>query len=481
MGDSLQRVILRFLAAVAALLIVYGLESVVARSAVRPDVSDFRVVFCGERAVLRERADPYRVEPLRGCEHATGLEAGEPAWSVTPFPLPSYAVTALSPLAFLPYHAARALWIVLLISSFGLAALAVATILNVPGFAVGLVFAPTLGVLNLEYGEPVLISVAALCLAALAVTRGKPRLAALAAAVAMIEPHVGLPAALGLFVFVPEARRTLGIAAVVLAAAGLLTLGPATNVEYVRDFLPAQARAELLAQDQFSLSRLLYVLGAAPKTALFLGSLSYGCTVLIGLWAARLLVARSFTVALYVLVPVATAMIGGPFIHDVQVAAALPAALVLAPRLRTARVAVALLALDWTAPVVHLVVPAFAAAAGASSAVFPKATEVRRSGYTLGAACAVLALALVLHRSPSSPLETARRSPPAFAANELSSVPWGWRIELTPSWSQSGVATALMKLPVWAGLLLLPLSLATRTVRRSRRILLLPEGIRASD
>jgi hypothetical protein len=451
---------LSFMAALAALVLMYGLEAIWSRTLMRPDVDDFRVVYCGERAIVTAHADPYLIEPLRTCEHHAKMENDEPVWSVTPFPLPGYAAAALSPLAFLPYRIARLAWIGLLSVSFCLAVVAIAGILEVSAFAVGLVFAPTLGVLNLHYGEPVLISVAALCLAALAVHGNRPRLAAIAAAVSMIEPHVGLPAALGLFVFVPEARRALVVGAAVLAALSLITMGIGTNLEYVRGFLPAQARAELLASDQFSLSRFLYVFGVAPQTALFFGSVSYAVTTLIGLLVARALVNRSSTRALFILVPVATAMLGGPFIHDVQIAAALPAALVLAQRYWTARASVALLAISWTTPVTHLLTPALAAAAGTSFIVFRKAPFERRALYAAVVTVGTLVLAFAL------PLTVPDFAPvtqqlPAFQDSELSSVPWGWRIRLSPAWSEDSLRTALVKIPIWVGLVFIPLSLLT--------------------
>jgi hypothetical protein len=285
----------------------------------------------------------------------------------------------------------------------------------------------------------------------------------------MIEPHVGLPAALGVFVFVPAARRTLAIAAAVLAVAGFVTMGAGTNIEYVRGFLPAQAQAELVAADQFSLSRLLYVLGAAPKAALSLGSLSYVCTTIIGLFVARLFVRRSFTRALYVLVPVATAMIGGPFIHDVQIAAALPATLVLAQRYWTGRIGVALLALEWAAPVTHLIVPALAAAAGAS-VMLRDATPQRRAIYAAAITVGTLALALLLPlQRPTLAAAPAATAVPAFRNDELSSIPWGWRIKTTPGWAEDSIRTAIVKIPIWAGLLLVPFSLLSFQTTRSRQ------------
>jgi hypothetical protein len=470
-GASPRAFFLNVLAALGALILAYGIEASLEGALGLPQVADFRVVYCGERAVLREHADPYRVEPLRSCEHDAGLEGGEPAWSVTPYPLPGYAAAAFAPLAFLPYRSAREAWIALLVLSFGLAAAAIATILEASAFAAGLVFAPTLGLLNLEYGEPVLVSVAAFCLAALALHARRPKLAAVAAALSLVEPHVGLPAALGVYAFAPGARRTLVVAVAILAALGLLTLGLATNLEYARGFLPAQARAELPAADQFSLSRLLYQFGVAPGTALLVGSVSYVCTTLAGLWFARVFVARSGTRAAYVLLPVATAMLGGPFIHDVQIAAAVPAALLLAERSWAARAAVALLALDWTAPLKECIVPAFAAAAGTSAVVLRDASPLQRAAYAGGAVAVVLALAVALPFSPQPPSRAAPLGavkPGAIVASELSSIPWGLRIAANPSWSESGLRTAIVKIPIWTGLLLLPLSLLRASPQRRR-------------
>ncbi len=459
--------------ALVALVLLYVVQALWLHSPIRPGVADFRVVYCGERAAIRERADPYRVEPLRSCEHRVQSETDEPVWSVTPFPLPGYTTAALAPLAFLPFPVARLVWIVLLVASFGLAAAAIATVLDVSGLAVGFVFAPTLGILNLKYGEPVLVSIAALCLAALAVHGRRPTLAALAAAVAMVEPHVGLPAALGLLALVPAARRTLVTAAGVFAAVSFVTLGPG-NLEYVRDFLPAQARAELGADDQFSLTHLLHVFGAPAQAALTLGSLSYVATILLGLWLAHRFARRSFTPALFVLVPVATAMLGGPFLHDVQIAAALPAALVLARRYWPARGAVALLALDWSPPASHLIFPAILAAAGASFIVLGEVTSARRTSYGAAIAAGVLGLALALPLA-GVPLSGEAAGPaPVIGNTELSSVPWGLRIAATPAWSGDSARTALMKTPTWAALLLLPLCLLLKPEPSRRDSVLIP-------
>ncbi|MGH7750800.1 MAG: hypothetical protein ACREQ5_39425, partial [Candidatus Dormibacteria bacterium] len=163
----------------------------------------------------------------------------------------------------------------------------------------------------------------------LALQRGRPRLATVAASVAMLEPHIALPACLALWLYEPRARRTL-LAAGALALGLSLLLGPRTLVEYFTQVLPLHARSETVADDdQYSLSALLYALGAVRPLADRLGELSYLLTLGLGLWlagrASRALGEPAYLVAL----PIAAAVLFGPFVHDHQMVAALPAALLL--------------------------------------------------------------------------------------------------------------------------------------------------------
>lgn len=275
----------RIVAATFAFAVVYALYAIVAHDSYLPKVLDFRVVYCGERAVLAG-SDPYRVEPLRACEHAVRREAGEPDWSVTPYPLPGYAAAVFAPLAELPYDIARLGWIALLVLAFGITTAAVAASMQTSTLAVAFVCAPTIGILQLVYGEPIPFALAALAVAGLALERHRPRLAALAAAAAVFEPHVGLAGCVGLFVAVPAARRTLVLAGVACAALGIVVLGPLTNLEYLRTFLPLQARAELVAVDQYSTSHVAYLLHASEGVALALGTLCAMASLAFGVWSA---------------------------------------------------------------------------------------------------------------------------------------------------------------------------------------------------
>jgi hypothetical protein len=419
---------------------------------------DFRVAYCGAEA-LRAGADPYHVEPLRSCEHRVGLEPGEQAWAVTPLPLPGYAIALFVPLTFLPFALAKMLWIVALVLAAALAAAAVAAIARVPTLAVGLIFWPTIGGgLNLAYGEPVPLAIAALCCAGYALERGAFRSAAVLAVLAAVEPHVAAPAILALAILVPRARLSLAVALVAGAALSFAVLGPARNLEYVTVLLPTHGLAELLARDQFGLSRYLHLLGVPAKLALTLGGVSYLATIAFGISVARGLAANRERPALLVLFPVATAMLGGSFIHDVQIAAALPAATLLAPSSRLARVSIALLAVNWTlGPLVEFGHVA-AAAVGTAFVAFQTRQRRERVAWILATPLVTLALLAALgHVSSASAAADAGASggAPHLSPTDSASKAWALRIALTPGWHETSARDIVEKIPIWTGLALL--------------------------
>ena len=123
-------------------------------------------------------------------------------------------------------------------------------------------FAFSLGVASLPFGEIVPIAIAAICACAYFAGRGNWQRAAIAGAVAMIEPHLGLPVCVALAVWAPATRLPLAICLGVLAAASVITLGPAVNLEYFTSVLPAHALSEAARDTQFSLTSVLASLGA---------------------------------------------------------------------------------------------------------------------------------------------------------------------------------------------------------------------------
>jgi hypothetical protein len=209
---------------------------------------------------------------------------------------------------------------------------------------------------SLPLGQVVPLVVALLCAAALAARAGRFGLAAALGALSTIEPHLGLPACLALFVCAPQSRKALLACAGVAAVLSLWFAGPAVCLEYVRDVLPAHARSQVGQFGvQYSLTALLFALGATVPAALWAGTLSYVAMVAAGIAVARALAARYGDAAFLVLLPPAFALALGTFVHLAQMAVALPALALLirhspaaGPR-RAAYAALFALAIPWGA------------------------------------------------------------------------------------------------------------------------------------
>ncbi|MBC5810481.1 MAG: DUF2029 domain-containing protein [Candidatus Eremiobacteraeota bacterium] len=418
---------------------------------------DFRVVYCGAEAI-RAGADPYRVEPLRACEHRIHQEHDEPAWSVTPMPLPSYAVALFVPLTFLPFATAEGVYFALMILAIALASATLGGIVRKPSLAVALVLAPTAGLLNIVSGEPVPLVIAAIATAAYLLERGKAGAAGFVAPFALIEPHVGLPALLALLLFVRGARVPALATSVALGLLGFLSAGTAVNAEYFQTFLPLHASAELAANGQYSVSRIAFLTGAPPRLALEIGLGWYALMVALGVALGKRLAADLGRPSLALLVPVAAATFGGVFIHDVQIAAALPAAIVLAPFSWSARIAIALLVVRWNVPWHDQAIGVALAGIGAAIVGFGRANF--GPGLMWLALAPALALGLLRALPPPASLSSAVQNIPdeIIADTAPSSLAWKWRIALAPSWSTPSLRGELEKIPYWFALALLLLA-----------------------
>lgn len=351
-----------FLLSALVLALPLGVASM--SSFVRPGVAtpvtnpaDFRAFACAAR-VLATGGDPYRTEPLRGCEQAAARAFGLQMFDglVLPAPLPPYALALFAPLGLLPFPAASLLWFVISIAAVALGSIALVRLGGLPVGVAVLAMLGAAGYVSLPLGQIVPLIVALLCGAALALRSGRVATAAVLCALTTIEPHVGLPACLALFVCEARARRALLACAVVALAASLWLAGPAVCLEYVRDVLPAHARSQVGQFGvQYSLTALLYALGADGGAALAAGSLSYVAMVAAGIVLARVLAARYDDAAFVVLLPPAFALVLGTFVHLAQIAVAVPAvALLIAharaggPR-RLAYAALFALAVPWGA------------------------------------------------------------------------------------------------------------------------------------
>jgi hypothetical protein len=314
---------------------------------------DFRAFYCAAR-VASQGADPYRTQPLGACERSVGSGTffqKNPRVTI-PAPLPGYAIAALIPFARLPFGAAVVGWLALLFLAWLACVIALAAFGGVEREVTVAAFALSLAALSLPFGEVVPLCVACICLSAYAAWRDRPHLAALFAAGSMIEPHLGLPVCVALAVWLSGTRWVLGLCAVVLAALSVIVLGLPANIEYFTSVLPAHALSELTRDTQYSLSAVLAAVGVSPNAAVRAGSLWYLAMLALGTFVAWRMARTTGNRAFLVCVPPAFAVFGGTFIHVTQIAAAIPAAILLISiskgRAQTAAiVALILLAVPW--------------------------------------------------------------------------------------------------------------------------------------
>lgn len=246
-----------------------------------------------------------------------------------PAPLPGYALLAFVPLGVLPYLVACALWLLVMVAAVFASARALAILLDRPADLALWTLATGFAVISIPFGELGSPIIAAVLWMAVAVRRRAWTWAALTAGIAMILPHVALPAVLGVLLFVPQMRMRIALLAAVLVGLDALCGGPATALSYVRDVLPAHAHSEIGSTAQYGMTWILHGLGLSDGAAIAGGELSYVLMTLLGLWAARVLIMQRGDDAYAVLIPPAFAVFGGTFMHYTQIMIAIPAALLL--------------------------------------------------------------------------------------------------------------------------------------------------------
>lgn len=314
---------------------------------------DFNAFYCAGDSLGRG-ADPYREEPLASCERRpkpAPLLQGTRGLAM-PAPLPPYALAPFVLLARLPYALAATLWTLFLTGCLAATIAALRRLTGLPSLVVTAALILGDGYAAMCLGQIAPVAVAAIALAALLLAGERDELAAVAASFSMLEPHVGLPVCLALFVWCPRARLPLAGAALVCAALCVAVAGLPTTVEYFRDVVPAHALSEVANEKQLSLTYALHRLGVADVPALRAGEFWYLAMLLLGTGAAGAALRRGAGRAYVALLPPVFALTGGPFVHIVQLSAVLPAGLMLytesggAAR-RTLGVALVLLAVPW--------------------------------------------------------------------------------------------------------------------------------------
>jgi hypothetical protein len=270
----------------------------------------------------------------------------------------------------------------------------------------------------------------------------------------MIEPHLGLPVCVALVVWAPPTRIALGISFGVLAAVSLLAIGPATNLEYFASVLPAHALSEAAFNMQYSLTSVLVSLGVADKSAVRAGSLWYFSMLALGVIVGGILARKTGNRAFLVCTPPAFAVFGGVYVHETQVAAALPVTFLFltyanAWRRTIAVLALLLLAVLWrmaNSPAVIL------------APVFPIGYLAARfwswnlRAIALAAVATVLLFLCIDHAYLAAPA----RHPSAYVGSTIDSrLPEAsWSIFLRANRTPSA-ASWIARIPTWSGLILI--------------------------
>jgi Glycosyltransferase family 87 len=328
--------------------------SLLTRTESRPQslLRDFNAFYCAGQAIV-QHADPYRNEPLGTCERTTpraGFWARAPVYLSIPAPLPGYALIPFTALAHLPYDAAAFLWSCVLIASFAVSVQYLRMLLTLPLAVILAALTLSDMYVGVTLGQITPIAIAAIVVAAYALTREKLQLAACACTAAMLEPHMGLAACVALLYFRPKTILPLTLLALFLAGLSVALIGISENIEYLTQVVGAHALSEAANIKQLSLTTLLTEFGIAPAIALNIGALWYASMVFAGIFLARRISQDRKQSALCILLPVACAMIGGPFMHIAQIAAVIPASLLFLDK-RPAQMitisAVMLLAVPW--------------------------------------------------------------------------------------------------------------------------------------
>lgn len=306
---------------------------------------DFQDFYCAGEAV-DQHADPYRYEPLHRCEHRVNASEAyrlDPN-RVVPAPIPPYDLPPFELAARMGFPAARTLDAIAIAAAV-LAAIGGLAVIGIPLDVAALALVLPAGYLLLDAGQIVPFALVALVFCGVALARRRDTLAAVLAAVTMIEPHLGLPVCISMLLLVPRSRVALLVLGVLMAVASVLVVGPSAAIEYVAHVLPAQGAAEAGYPYQYSLTYLLVAAGLPQGAALAAGQVSYAALLAVGIWLGAKLADALQRRELVAYLPAACAVIGGAYVHMVDLAIAVPAALVLATYSRAASRTIATLAL----------------------------------------------------------------------------------------------------------------------------------------
>ncbi len=420
------------------------------------NMDDFPDFYCAGDALDRQMS-PYFYEPLHACEHR--VNAGEtfrgklfaryPAVAV-PAPQPPFDFPPFMALAHMPFGTARIVYAVAIIVAVatvaaGLAALGVPLDLALASLVL------SAGYVQLNSGQIVPFALLALVLCGLALARGRDAIAGFLAALTAIEPTIGLPVVIAVLLFVPKARWTIAVTAVLLGGIALELVGLRGLSLYLTQVLPAHAVSELRFPFQYSSTYVLTYVGAPLELARSLAALLYVLGVTAGVWLAPRVARTLDSRTLLVFLPALFAVSAAPFLHQEELALAIPAALVLATRTRgreqvVAAIALCVLSIPWI--VVWSAKPLFLASIFVCAVIL---LRLRIDGrVTLTTLCALAAAIYVFElHSPQLPLPSATALR-VYAPDEI--VQAAWR-DYAQARATNDPLWFVVKLPAWASLL----------------------------
>jgi hypothetical protein len=446
---NLSRLVLGLVVTVLAVIAVRDLARL-GDAAPWRQMYDFDVFYCAGNALDQHR-NPYTYEPVHTCEHAVSplkVIQNDPALAM-PALQPPYAFPPFMALARLNFAQAKIVYGMAIVAALIASVLALART-GVPLDVAAIALLLPAGFVELEAGQIVPFALLFLVLCGASLARRRDALAGICAGLTAIEPHLALPVALALLFFVPKARAALIATLACLGAVGLIVTGPTVAADYVFHVVPLQAASEIGFPYQYSLAFLLSEIGVPASLALALGTASFGAFVALGLWIAPRLARSLGRRELIAFLPAATAVMGGVYVHAVELCFAVPVATVLAVTLRgwkrnLSAAALCALVVPWIA--VWSIKKLFAL-----SVLLCIVLLVRLQIDPAFAAATIAALAAIIYvfelRPPTLP--DAFRSAAHFAGGELSEIEWKAFVETLRTPDRHWLA---IKLPTWAALL----------------------------
>lgn len=294
---------------------------------------DFLAFYCGGAAVAGH-TDPYRAMPLADCERHIGTGPLVKSGVIIPAPLPPYALAAFALFAHLPFGTAQHLFDLASVIALVLTLFLLQRVTGAQRLVSAFALSPLAWVV-LALGQSVLIILAAIVVTGYLLQREHDGWATIPAAVAMLNPNIGLPVCVSLFLWRRKARLPLIGLASLFALISITILPPSVTLEYLSTVLPLHAQSEAGSAVQCSLAAVLVFLGVQIALALKLSTMQYVLMVILGSFAALGISQRLNDAASLAIIPPLFSVVGGTFIHQDDFLVAVPAALLLLQRVKT--------------------------------------------------------------------------------------------------------------------------------------------------